>query len=40
MAETKRQDQDGFKEALLSMPDVGDDVIFQRDRDVGRPVEL
>lgn len=29
-----------FKEYLLQMPDVGPDELFERDRDLGRKVEL
>ena len=29
-----------FKEYLLSMPDVGPDDLFERNRDVGREVDL
>ncbi|MSP61228.1 MAG: DNA-binding protein [Myxococcales bacterium] len=29
-----------FKEALLEMPDVGDDALFERPRDLGRKVKL
>lgn len=29
-----------LKELLLSMPDVGEDADFERDRDLGRKVEL
>ena len=29
-----------FKEHLLSMPNVGDDSVFERPRDLGREVEL
>lgn len=30
----------GFKEALLSMPDLDDDGVFERVRDLGRDVDL
>lgn len=33
-------DDDRFKAALASMPDVGVDQDFARPRDLGRPVEL
>jgi len=33
-------DDDRFKAALASMPDVGLDPDFARPRDLGRPVEL
>ena len=29
-----------FKEALLDMPDVADDAVFERPRDLGRKVAL
>lgn len=33
-------EQGGFARALLSIPDVGDDAVFERVQDLGRPVEL
>ena len=33
-------DRPSFKEFLLSMPDVGEDTDFVRDRDLPRPVDL
>jgi plasmid stability protein len=32
--------RDSFKDALLSMPNVGEEADFARDRDLGRSVEL
>lgn len=33
-------EEGGFKKALLSMPDVGDDSVFDRVQDLGRDMEL
>lgn len=33
-------EEGGFKKALLSMPEVGDDSVFERVRDLGRDVQV